>query len=312
MTVPVVLVAHGTVDDLEDLPAFVTNVRRGHAPSPELVTELRRRYEAIGGRSPLNSINAELARKLSVKLGTRVALANRLWKPTVREVLLGLEGAKRVAVVPLAQYSAHVYADDARRAAEGTGLELVCAPDWGSNEALCTAFATRIRAALAGQDLARTTVVMTAHSLPKAIIARGDPYEREVRAAAAVVATRLGDVRWTVAFQSQGMSGAAGDWLGPDLPTTLDEARARGDALVVFAPIGFLADHVEILYDLDIEAVALARDRGLRTVRAASLNADDDLVSAIAEVAGPLLSPAAHGSHLLLPNSGGGREGGNA
>jgi ferrochelatase len=288
----VVLVSHGTVDDLDDLPAFVTNVRRGHPPGAELVAELRRRYAAIGGRSPLNDINTELARKLAAVLGVPVALANRLWKPSVREVLARLaeEGATRIAIVPLAQYSAHVYADDARRAAEGTGLQLACAPDWGSTEALCAAFAKRILAALAGQDLARTTVVMTAHSLPKAVVLHGDPYEREVRAAATAVAAKLGPVRTAVAFQSQGMSGAPGDWLGPDLPTTLDEAKARGDALVVFAPIGFLADHVEILYDLDIEAAALARDRGIQTARSASPNADDDMVSVLAEVARPLLS----------------------
>jgi ferrochelatase len=292
MTDAVVLVAHGTVDDLDDLPAFVTNVRRGHPPGAELVAELRRRYEAIGGRSPLNDINVELARKLSAVLGVKVALANRLWKPTVRDVLLGLarEGVTRIAVVPLAQYSAHVYADDARKAAEGTSLQLACAPDWGSNEALCEASAKRIRAALAGQDLARTTVLMTAHSLPKAIVERGDPYEREVRAAMSAVAARLGGARTTVAFQSQGMSGAPGDWLGPDLPTALDEIKAHRDELVVFAPIGFLADHVEILYDLDIEAADMAKARGLRTVRAASLNADDDLVGVLADLARPMLS----------------------
>jgi ferrochelatase len=288
----VVLVAHGTVDDLDDLPAFVTNVRRGHAPSPEMVAELRRRYEAIGGRSPLNAINAELARKLSTALGTKVALANRLWKPTMRDVLaeLAREGAVRVAVVPLAQYSAHVYADDARKAAEGTGLQLACAPDWGQSEALCSAFARRILAALEGQDRARTTVVLTAHSLPRAVVQRGDPYEREVRAAAAAVTAKLGDVHTAVAFQSQGMSGAPGDWLGPDLVATLDAVKARGDAAVVFAPIGFLADHVEILYDLDIEAAGQARERGLRFARAASPNADDDMVSVLAEVARPLLA----------------------
>ena len=112
------LVSHGSVDDLDDLHAFVTNVRHGHAPPPELVAELRRRYEAIGGRSPLNAINADVARKLAAALGVRTAWANRLWKPYVRDVLGGLarEGVAHVAVVPLAQHSAHVYAEDARQA----------------------------------------------------------------------------------------------------------------------------------------------------------------------------------------------------
>jgi ferrochelatase len=105
-----------------------------------------------------------------------------------------------------------------------------------------------------------------------------------VLAAAEAIAAHIGPPRWTVAFQSQGMSGSAGEWLGPGLPAVLDEAKERGDERVVFAPIGFLADHVEILYDLDIEGAALGSARGLRTSRAASLNADDDLVEAVADV----------------------------
>jgi ferrochelatase len=133
---------------------------------------------------------------------------------------------------------------------------------------------------------------MTAHSLPKMVVDRGDPYEREVRAAAATIGAQLGEVRWQVVFQSQGISDIPGGWLGPDLPTALEEARARGDGGVVLAPIGFLADHVEILYDLDVEAAGIAKAKGLRFARAASLNADDDLIEVLTEVAQPLL---AHG-----------------
>jgi len=295
----VLLVSHGTVDDLEDLTAFVTNVRRGRPPPPELVAELRRRYEAIGGRSPLNAVNARLAGKLAASLGggARVAWANRLWHPYTRDVLAGLgrDGVRRVAVVPLAQHSAHVYADDARAAADalagqGVALEVRCAPGWGQHPRLLDAFAARIRRVLG--DPARTTVILTAHSLPRAVVDRGDPYEREVRASAAAVTARLGaGVHTVVSFQSQGMSDTPGGWLGPDLATVLDEARARGDARVVAAAIGFLADHVETLYDLDVEAAAMARERGLRWARAASLDDDDDLVDVLADVARPLLLP---------------------
>lgn len=291
----VVLVSHGTVDDLDDLPAFVTRVRRGRPPPPELVTELRHRYEAIGGQSPLKATNAEVARKLATRLGVPVCLANRLWKPEVRDVLVDLaaRGVSRAAVVPLAQHSAHVYAEDARKAAEGTGVALVCAPGWGQAPALSDAFAARIARALGQGSRARTTVVMTAHSLPLVAIRSGDPYERDVRASAEAVAERVargGPVRCTVAFQSQGFGAKPGEWLGPDLPAALDEARARGDERVVLAPIGFLADHVETLYDLDVEAAAMARERGLTFARAASLDADDDLVDVLADVARPLLA----------------------
>jgi len=297
----VLLVSHGTVDDLDDLAAFVTNVRRGRPPGAELIAELRRRYQAIGGRSPLNATNALLATKLERRLGVPVRWANRLWKPAVRDALatLARDGAQRVALVPLAQHSAHVYAEDARRAAEGTGIDLACASNWGRAPGLCAAFAERISRALrAESDLTGTRVAMTAHSLPKVVVERGDPYESEVRAAAAETASLLRagagqDVPCTVAFQSQALDVGPGgkpiEWLGPDLRTVLDEAQARGDRRVVFAPIGFLADHVEVLYDLDIEARAMAEARGLAYGRAASLNADDDFVEVLAGLATPLL-----------------------
>ncbi len=299
----VLLVSHGTVDDLGDLAAFATHVRRGHPPSAELVRELRRRYEAIGGRSPLNGINRALAEKLERRLGVRVACANRLWKPYVRDVLgqLAREGISRVAVVPLAQHSAAVYAEDARAAAEGSGIDLACAGNWGRLSGLCEAFADRVVRALGEGDSSDATVIMTAHSLPKAVVARGDPYADEVAWAADDIAARVrarvgAAVRHTVAFQSQGLAGkgpggVAIEWLGPDLRAALDAARENGSRRVVLAPVGFLADHVEILYDLDVEARSLAEERALSYGRAASLNADDDLVEAIADVARPLLGP---------------------
>jgi ferrochelatase len=290
----VLLVSHGTVDDLGDLAAFVTNVRRGHAPSADLVAELRRRYEAIGGRSPLNEINAEVARKLEGILGVRVRWANRLWRPEVRDVVrqLSQEGVTRVVLLPLAQYSAAVYAEHARNAALGLNVEVASVPNWGGVPELAEAFARRVTALLRNADLQRTSVVLTAHSLPQAVVDAGDPYERDVRAAADAVMARVRaamgcEVGSMVAFQSQGMaaSGRPTSWLGPTLDAALASCSARGDSGVVVAPIGFLADHVEILYDLDIEARAQAEHRGLSFARIPSLNADDDFLAVLALVA---------------------------
>ncbi len=297
----VLLVSHGTVDDLDDLPAFLANVRRGHPPSAALVAELRRRYEAVGGKSPLNAVSAEVALKLSHLLGLRVAWASRLWKPAVRDVVaeLAAEGVERVVLVPLAQYSAQVYAEDAWRAADGLGVEIASALNWGQEPELIEAFARRAAEALGRTgDLDRATLVFTAHSLPKSVVAAGDPYEREVRAAADSVAAMVRamtgrDLRTAVAFQSQGLSAPQGrpvEWLGPTLEATFDALAARGDRSAILAPIGFLADHVEILYDLDIEAKAMAEKRGLALSRTRSLNADDDFVIALAGVARALLA----------------------
>jgi protoporphyrin/coproporphyrin ferrochelatase len=287
----VVLIGHGTVDDLDDLPPFLTAIRRGHPAPPALVAEVRRRYEAIGGKSPLTLISLDVAAKLEARVGVPVRLAMRLWKPYANDVLARLrgEGVERVVVVPLAQHSAHVYAEAAEAAAGG--LRVTSARNWGREPALTRAFAGAIRSALAEVPALDTTLLlMTAHSLPLAVIRGGDPYEDEVRASAAAIAAELGPTipEVQVAFQSQGMGG--GEWLGPDLPKTLDAARAAGKKRVVVAPIGFLADHVEILYDLDIEAKALAAERGLSLTRTRSLNASDGLIDALENVARPLLA----------------------
>jgi protoporphyrin/coproporphyrin ferrochelatase len=286
------LVSHGTVQNLDDLGAFAANIRRGRPAPPELVAELRRRYEAIGG-SPLNAITAEVARKLEAVLGIHVGWASRMWAPYARDVIgaLAERGVRRIALVPLAQHSAHVYAADAKAAASAHGIELLCAPNWGLHDGLCEAFATRIAGALAA-GAARACVVMTAHSLPRSVIDSGDPYESDVRGAAEKVAAAVlrraaAPARFVVAFQSQGGAGVDGSslqWLGPDLRSTLDQAAGRGERHVVVAPIGFLADHVEILYDLDIEARAMAEDRGLTFERTPSLNADDDFVRVLDDV----------------------------
>jgi ferrochelatase len=300
MKTALVAIAHGTVDDLDDLPAFLTAIRRGHPAPPALVSEVRRRYEAIGGKSPLTSICREVAHKLEARIGLPVRLAMRLWKPYPREVLAALldEGFERVVVLPLAQHSAHVYAESVETAAhelakEGrASLAVVGAPNWGCEPALTRAFVSEIRRALdetPPQAREHVALLLTAHSLPIAAIRGGDPYETEFRASANAIAQELGSgcPEVHVAFQSQGMGG--GEWLGPDLATSLDRLSAAGAKHVVVAPVGFLADHVEILYDLDIEAQRLAKDRGLSLSRTRSLNASEGLITALENVARPLL-----------------------
>ena len=279
----VLLVAHGTVDTLDELPDFLAAIRRGSPAPPELVAEMRHRYHAIGGKSPLNDINRRLAAKLEAKLGVPVRLANRLAQPYAHDVMAKLahDGVRRVALVPLAQFSAHVYAEHARRVAP-TGIEVVSGGNWGTNAGLVEAYAKRIRAALTEP----ATVVLTAHSLPLAVIRAGDRYERDFRASASAIAARAG-VEPIIAFQSQGMSG--GEWLGPGLRDTLEGIAKRGERRVLIAPVGFLADHVEILYDVDIEAQGWAKELGLAMTRTESLDDADDFVDVLAGLARPLL-----------------------
>ena len=294
----VVLFSHGTVENLDDLHGFVTNIRRGRPPPKEVVDELRHRYQAIGGHSPLGDITRELARLVEARLGLPTRVAMRMWHPYPEEVLaqLAAEGIERVVVVPLAQHSTAAYAEAMERAAghvsaeKAKPLEVRCAKNWGASPDLTAAFADSIGEAwnaLSEDVRAKATVVMTAHSVPMSVIQAGDPYEREVRKSAEAIGHALG-VPYEVAFQSQGMGG--GEWLGPDLPSTLDALAGRGQKHVLFAAIGFLSDHVEVLYDLDIEAAALGKARGLTTSRAASLNVASRFVDAVVGVAKELLA----------------------
>jgi ferrochelatase len=291
----VLLLAHGTVESLDELPEFLKTIRRGHPASPELIAELRHRYEAIGGQSPLNDINRSLAKKLEAKLGVPVRLANRLARPYASEVIAALakDGVESLAVVPLAQYSAHVYEEAAALAAKeaAPSMNLACAKSWSLDAKLLRAYADAIDDALANAPHGKTTLLMTAHSLPVMVVRAGDPYEREVRAAADAIAALVArkDAHATLAFQSQGMSAGPGgkpvEWLGPDLASALDAAKARGDTHAVVAPIGFLGDHIEILFDLDIEAKRMAEERGLALSRTRSLNDSDAMVEVLAGLA---------------------------
>jgi ferrochelatase len=300
----ILTIGHGTVDDLDDLPAFLAMIRRGHPAPPALVAEVRRRYEAIGGSSPLTEICREVTRKLGELFALPAAYAARLWTPLPEVALadLAADGVDRVVVLPLAQHSAPIYVEAVRRAARARSdagaapMDVVGPGNWGREPKLTQAFAASLHGALTPLPESvrpATCVLFTAHSLPVAVIRGGDPYEHEVRASAGAVATALGAgmPRSEVVFQSQGMGG--GEWLGPDVATTIERLASEGVKHVVFAPIGFLADHVEVLYDLDIEARGWAEARGMSYSRTASLNASDALVAAVAAVAAPFIAGGA-------------------
>lgn len=301
-----VVIAHGTVDSLDDLPAFLTNIRRGHAPPQELVDEVTRRYRAIGGKSPLNDTTREVAAKLGRATGLPAAACGRLFAPYPEAAIADLlaQGVTDLVVVPLAQHSAPLYVEAVREVAKKVAPEArVSGPEnYGRAPLLLRAFADKVDRALASlsaEQLAVTTVVWSAHSLPTAVVRAGDPYETEVRAAAtaieATLARRPG--RTTICFQSQGMSKGPGgrpvEWMGPTLEATLAAEKAAGSTRIVVAPVGFLADHVEILYDLDIEAKAWADAASLDFSRTESLNADDTFIAALVSVISPFLAPSA-------------------
>lgn len=299
-----VVIAHGTVDSLDDIPAFLTNIRRGHAPPQELVDEVTRRYRAIGGKSPLNDTTRAVAEKLSAATGLPARACGRLFAPYPRQAIeeLFALGVDELVVVPLAQHSAPLYVDAVRAAVRESSrpdTPVVGPANYGREARLVDAFAERVDRALRDvppDERSTTSVVFSAHSLPVAVVRAGDPYEAEFKASVALVdaALRVRPGMTTVCFQSQGMSQGPGgrpvEWMGPDLRATLEHEKARGARRVVVAPIGFLADHVEILYDLDIEARNWAEELGLVLSRTASLNADDAFIDALVAVISPCLT----------------------
>ncbi|MEZ4299151.1 MAG: ferrochelatase [Polyangiaceae bacterium] len=283
------LTCHGTVESTDDLPAFLSNIRRGRPTPPHLIEEVRRRFDAIGG-SPLMRTTRAQADALAARLSLPVAVAARLWHPYPKDVLADLarSGVRTVLSLPLAPQSVHVYHAAVREAAAPLGIEVIEAPAWGNEPRLIDAFVESIEEALSHlPEPARRTapIVLTAHSLPQRIIDSGDPYERDFRAMAALVESRLRPQGNPVhiAFQSQGATSDV--WLGPDLPTTFRALSESGAGAVCIAPIGFVADHVETLYDLDIEARALAESQGLTFTRATAMNLRPAFIDALVSVA---------------------------
>ena len=295
MTTAVLLTCHGTVDKVEDIPAFLHNIRRGRPTPAHIVDEVQRRFQRIGG-SPLMRITAEQGRALEANLGIPVRIAGRLWGPYPEGVVAELVAAGTTTLIslPLAPQSVEIYHAGVREAAAThAGLEVRCAPPWGLEPSLIDAFLESIDEALSRypEDRRKSIpVLLTAHSLPLRVIAMGDAYEREFREMTDVVAARLAERGnpSRVAFQSQGMDG--GDWLGPDLPTTFAALAAEGQREVVIAPIGFVAEHVETLYDLDIEALGLAEAAGVHRIeRAGAMNTRAKFIEALAAVVRRLL-----------------------
>ncbi len=272
----ILLIQHGSVSDPSEIADFVKTIRRGRPTPDAIVEEVTHRWKAIGG-SPLLRITQAQADALHARLGIPVAVGARLWKPWAKDVVadLAARGVRRVVSLPLAPMSVHVYNEATEAACKAAGVECVPVPAWHEEPALVDAFADVTREALV--DGAH--VLFTAHSLPKRVVAMGDPYEQQVRRTAELVAARLSLPRWSVAFQSAGMDG--GDWLGPDLPTAFDALVASGVRSVVLCAVGFLADHTEILFDLDIEARAIAAEKGLAYHRARSLNDHPTLIDAL-------------------------------
>ncbi len=288
----VLLVAYGAPQSLDEVAPYLQDVRGGRPTPPEVVEEVRRRYTRIGGRSPLLDRTREQAATLHSWLGndTPVYAGMRHWHPYIRDVLAAIreDGFKRVVAIPLAPHYSRMSIGAYERALEeGRGpLEVAMVREWYDHPRFLDAVTERVRAALDRLDpsiRAEVPLLFTAHSLPQRILAEGDPYSAQLEASVAGVLARLGRRdRSRFAFQSAGRTPEP--WLGPDAAVVLEELAGLGERQVVLCPIGFTSDHLEVLYDVDVEYQELARRLGIRLERTESLNASPLLIEALADL----------------------------
>ena len=288
--------AYGTPRDLDDVEAYYTHIRRGQPPPPELLEELTERYQAIGGRSPLFEITEAQCRGIETRVPrATVYLGQKHAAPFIEDAVAGLveDGVERAVSLVLAPHfsSMSVGAYNARvaEAAANLGWEgkLHTIESWHLEEGYLDFLATEVRSALAKisvQARPDTTVLFTAHSLPERILQTGDPYIEQLQETAAAVARRVGSARWQVGWQSAGRT--ADPWIGPDVLDIIRSLHDDGGRGVVVCPCGFVADHLEVLYDIDVECRALADELGLELVRTRSPNTDAGFLDALAAVVG--------------------------
>jgi len=282
----VLLAAHGTPESLDQMEEYLRLVRGGRPPSAELVAEMRHNYASIGGRSPLTDITHAQAEAVRAELGdTPVFVGMRNWRPFIADALEEAQraGVTDLAVVPMAPQYSSLSVAKYRQAVEvalPAAMSLRFVDSWHADPGLLDAFAARVRQALARGPV--DAVVFTAHSLPQSAIDKGDPYAEQVKQTAAGVAARAGLAEYEQAWQSAGRTPEP--WLGPSLEERLDALAARGRTQALVAPIGFVCDHTEILYDIDVQAQQFARARGLTLRRTESLNTLPSFIRALADV----------------------------
>lgn len=289
--------AYGTPNSEEDIEPYLTDIRRGRKPTHDAVIELKSRYRKIGGCSPLPEITNSQASALEMALrsrGTscRVYVGMKHWHPYIREVVPQIvhDGFDRLVAVALTPHYSQISIGGYKQALQQAlsvhqSLRIDFVESWYDHPLFHRAVAESVNSALEQfPPEASVQVLFTAHSLPERILEQNDPYPKQVQSSCQAVAGLLKLDRWSFAYQSAGQTGEK--WLGPDILEALQELSQRGkgaDVLVV--PIGFVADHLEILYDIDVEAQEFAKAHGLNLKRSESLNTNPTFISTLADIA---------------------------
>jgi ferrochelatase len=293
----VLLLAHGSPEAVDEVPEFLCHVTSGRVIPPEAVSEVKHRYGLIG-RSPLTELTMKQGDLLAQELNMPVYVGMRNWKPFIADTLQRIreDGIKHVIAICLAPHNSRTSVGLYRAALnteDAKAFVISFVESWHKHPLLIKAFAERLRMGRepACRELgAEAPVIFTAHSVPVRTIAEGDPYERQAKETAALVASDVAIPAegWMLAFQSQGFSGIT--WLGPRVEEAILAAKQNAHRGVFIQPIGFLCDHVEVLYDIDIAFRQFAEEQGMRLWRAESLNESPLLTAALADLVRARLS----------------------
>jgi ferrochelatase len=299
----ILLMALGGPDSLESVEPFLKDIRGGRPTPPELVHEITERYRATGGKSPVLAIMTDLVARLEERLNAagppcfRVYVGFRHWHPYIRETYQEIvkDGVRRLIGVCMAPQNsqlsvgAYVKKVEEAQAESGRPIRFTYVPSWNTHPSLIQAIVVNIREALGkfpADARDRVAIIFTAHSLPERILKDGDSYPGQVRETVEAVRSALGPLpptaTWRFAYQSQGRTGDK--WLGPTVEETLDELHGSGCRHVLMAPIGFVSDHLEVLYDIDIEFKKRASAKGMQLERMAMLNATAPLVETVRDI----------------------------
>lgn len=297
----VLLLAHGSPDSPDQIPEFMKSITGGRPVPEAVIEEVRHRYTLIG-RSPLTELTRKQAEGLQKLLTVPVYMGMRNWKPfiadTVRDMMAN--GVDHVLAICLAPQNSSTSTGLYRKALMAEMKQEIAVEfieSWHDHPGLIYAFAERLQPAWqrASEALGRPApIIFTAHSVPTRTIQAGDPYEQQAKETARLVGEQIPELTSDLrqfAFQSQGMSG--GPWLGPTVESAILEFKKQGHKGVVIAPIGFVCDHVEVLYDIDIAFRQFATDEGMKLWRPESLNDSSTLIAALASLAASRLGVAA-------------------
>ena len=288
----VLLLAHGSPEKPDEVPEFLLKVTGGRPLPPQVVEEVQHRYGLIG-TSPLTCWSLEQRDLLARELGVPVYVGMRNWKPFIQDAVAEMDsaGIRHAVVICLAPQNSRTSVGLYRSALlekNNLPFDFEFVDSWHDHPLLVRAFAEKLRSgweAACAEAGAKVPIIFTAHSVPERTITEGDPYKAQAKETAELVAreSSLKTEDWTFAFQSQGMSG--GTWLGPTVEDTIRGLKARGQRGVFIQPIGFLCDHVEVLYDIDIGFKQFADREGMKLWRAQSLNGSPLLTKALADIA---------------------------